>query len=119
MQSLQNIGQYFQMQEMWHGIAIDIYDLFVEGILMGEVLLVYKISVENQDKLDSVHERLKNIENAKYDKSRIEDLVFGIKIIKISFIIPDKVDGAMPRLEDEINSIPDITNIENEGMTLL
>jgi len=86
---------------------------------MGEVLLVYKISVEDQDKLETVHERLKKIKNAKYDKSQIEDLVFGIKVIKISFIIPDKVDGAMPRLEDEINSIPDITNVENEGTTLL
>jgi translation elongation factor EF-1beta len=107
------------MQKVWYRTTINSHDLFVEAILMGEVLLVYKISVEDQDKLETVHERLKKIKNAKYDKSQIEDLVFGIKVIKISFIIPDKVDGAMPRLEDEINSIPDITNVENEGTTLL
>ncbi len=86
---------------------------------MGEVLAVYKISVEDQDKLDEVHENLKKIKSGKYDKSQIEELFFGIKIIKISFIIPDKVDGAITALEKEIESVPDITNIDNEGITLL
>jgi translation elongation factor EF-1beta len=90
-----------------------------EEIPMGDVLLVYKISVEDQDKLDEVHNAIKKVKTAKYDKSQIEELFFGIKAIKASFIIPDKVDGAMPKLEEELSKIQHITNIDNEGTTLI
>lgn len=86
---------------------------------MGNAIVIIKIyPVELEDSV-KIEKSVKEIKHGEIKEVRLEPIAFGLELVKIAVVIPDKEDGAMPKLEEEIKSLPGVKNIEIEGVTLL
>ena len=85
---------------------------------MGDVALVYKIAAEDQDDLPKIEEAIKKISCGKLQWIKREPFVFGMELIKVAIVVPDKVDGAIDKVEEFLNTITGVSNVELETMTL-
>lgn len=74
------------------------------------------VRVEDMDSFDHVVEELKrlNINEAKVESIKEEDVGFGIKNVKLFILTIDK-EGTMDKIEKAVSSIPgikyDVTNV--------
>ena len=85
---------------------------------MGDVLLEFKITTEQQDRLYIIEEKIKNMDDAKLNSVKREPFVFGMQMIMASFIVPDK-EGMIDALEAKLTAIKEVGNVENTKMTLI
>lgn len=87
---------------------------------MGKALVIFKI-FSDPEKMDSVEENLKNINinEIKFQDIKREPVGFGIEVIRVGYIVPDKTDGLMPQLEEKLSKIEGINNVEMDGVTLI
>ena len=86
---------------------------------MGKMFVVYKIYLDDPEQMDSVCEALKKAKTAEFKDLKREPVGFGIEVLKVGYLFPEKQDELVPRLEEEIKAIPGITEIETEIMTLV
>ena len=89
------------------------------GENMGNALVIIKIYPEEIEDSVKIEESVKGISNGEIKEVKREPIAFGLELVKIAVVIPDKEDGALPKLEEEIRALPGVKNIEIEGMTLL
>jgi translation elongation factor EF-1beta len=90
-------------------------------IFMGKAMVIFKISPE-PEKIDEVEAAIKAIDvaNAKFQDIKRIPVAFGIEIIKVGFIVPDKTDGIIPAVEEALNKIDGLTQeAEMDGATLI
>jgi elongation factor 1-beta len=85
---------------------------------MGNALVIFKISA-NPENISAVEAKLKDVTVGKFQESRREPIGFGIEIIKVGYVVPDKTDGVMPALEEAVKSIEGINEAEVETVTLI
>jgi translation elongation factor EF-1beta len=88
---------------------------------MGKAMVIFKVSPNPED-IESVEEAIKKIkvDDAKFQDIKREPIGFGIEIIKVGYIVPDKTDGIIPSLEKELNSINGLSQeVEMIGATLI
>ncbi|MBT4191787.1 MAG: elongation factor 1-beta [Candidatus Diapherotrites archaeon] len=88
---------------------------------MGKAMVIFKISPE-PEKIDEVEAALKAIDvpDAKFQDLKRIPVAFGIEIIKVGFIVPDKTDGIIPAVEAALNKIDGLTQeAEMDGATLI
>ncbi len=86
---------------------------------MGEVMIILKVFPEEPGKEDSVVEKLKQLKTGRVVEVKKEPLAFGMFVIRAGIVIPDKEDGRMQALENEVKAIPSVNQVEVEGTTLL
>lgn len=86
---------------------------------MGKTLVIYKITVSDMEKLDSVLQAVKEIKSGEVRDTKKEPIGFGIEIIKTAILIPEKQDEVLDSVTNEIRQIPNVENTEIESMTLL
>ena len=88
---------------------------------MGDVLTVYKIYPEEIEDSERIVEALKaNVpEEFKLNSVELEPVAFGLKIVKVSFIFPDKIGGLLEKLEEFLKSVPGVNEIEPSSTTLI
>ena len=77
---------------------------------------IYHVELEDSVKIEK---SIKGITNGEVKDVRLEPIAFGLELVKIAVVIPDKEDGAMAKLEEEIKALPGVKDIEIEGVTLL
>ena len=90
-------------------------------IKMGKAMVIFKISPE-PEQIDQVEAAVKaiSIPDVKFQDIKREPLAFGIEIIKVGYIVPDKTDGIIPALEEALNKIEGLTQeAEMQGATLI
>lgn len=75
------------------------------------VVAKIRVNVEDPKYIKEVMNELQKI--AKVSKIWEEDLAFGIKVIKVTFLLNDNA-GGMNELEENIQKIPHITEYEVE-----
>jgi len=86
---------------------------------MGKALVIMKIYPEEIEDSVKIEESVKGITSGEIKEVRREPIAFGLELVKIAVVIPDKEDGAMPKLEEEIRALPGVRDVEIEGVTLL
>lgn len=86
---------------------------------MGDILLVYDVTVEDQDFLDKVEENCKKISVGKLQKIERVPFVFGTQAIRIAVVVPDKIDGMSDAVENYLNGIEGVSSITNVATTLI
>ncbi len=88
---------------------------------MGDILSVYKVYPEEIEDIDKIKVSLEKGFCApfKVAKIEIEPIAFGLKVIKLVVVFPDKIDGLLDKLEDAIKAIDGVRDIEIEVSTLL
>ncbi len=88
---------------------------------MGDILSVYKVYPEEIDDIEKIQKSLEKGfgEPFKIAKIELEPIAFGLKVIKLGVIFPDKIDGLLDKLEDSIKAIEGVRDIEIEVSTLI
>jgi elongation factor 1-beta len=88
---------------------------------MGDILSVYKVYPEEIEDIDKIKVSLEKGfgDPFKIVKQEIEPIAFGLKIIKLGVVFPDKIDGLLDKLESAIKDIDGVRDIEIEVSTLL
>ena len=87
--------------------------------MMGDILLVYDVTVEDQDFLDKVEQKVKKINIGKLQEVKRVPFVFGTQAIRVAIIVPDKTDGVADSVEDFLNGIEGVSSISNVATTLI
>lgn len=88
---------------------------------MGKAMVIFKVSPD-PEKIDSVEAAVKevSVNDAKLQDMKREPIGFGIEVIKVGFIVPDKTDGIIPEIEKQLNAIDGLSlEVEMEGATLI
>ena len=88
---------------------------------MGKAMVIFKVSPNPED-IDTVEAAVKaiEIENVKLQDIQREPIAFGIELIKVGFIVPDKTDGIIPAIEEALNKIKGLSQeAEMIGATLI
>jgi len=88
---------------------------------MGKAMVIFKVSPNPED-IDTVEAAVKEIkiENVKLQDMKREPIAFGIELIKVGFIVPDKTDGIIPAIEEALNKIEGLSQeAEMIGATLI
>jgi len=90
---------------------------------MGYIMSIYKIYPEEPEDIDKIVEVLKAgfIEPFRVQTNdiRIEPIAFGLSLIRVGIVFPDKIDGLLDKLEELLKAIPGIRELEVEGSTLI
>lgn len=88
---------------------------------MGKAMVIFKVSPD-PEKIDSVEAAVKavSVSEAKLQDIKRVPIGFGIEVIKVGFIVPDKTDGIIPAIEEQLNAIEGLSQeVEMEGATLI
>ncbi len=86
---------------------------------MGDILVVYDVTVEDQEMLDAVEKKCNAINVGKLQKVERVPFVFGTEAIRVAVVVPDKTDGVSDAIEDYLNSIDGVSSINNVATTLV
>lgn len=88
---------------------------------MGDILSVYKVYPEEIDDVENIQKEFEKGfgEPFKIAKNETEPIAFGLKVIRLGVIFPDKVDGLLDKLETKIKNTKGVRDIEIEVSTLI
>ncbi|MDP2667024.1 MAG: hypothetical protein Q8P05_06000 [Candidatus Diapherotrites archaeon] len=86
---------------------------------MGKTFVIYKVNPKDLEQLEVTEKELKAVANGDFKDVQRVEVGFGIIVLKVGYLIPEKQDGALEALTKEIESLPSVENAEVEGMTLV
>ncbi|MFA5382753.1 MAG: elongation factor 1-beta [Candidatus Micrarchaeia archaeon] len=76
---------------------------------MADVAVNVKISSEEQDNLEELIEKIKKV--CRVNTAELEDIGFGIKIIKAQIFVDDKDEG-FDEVEERIKAVEGVSEID-------
>jgi len=82
---------------------------------MGNVAITFKVLPKSSDA--DVNLLVEKIKELKPNDIKIENLAFGIKVVKVMFLVPDSVGSS--EIEEKLRNIEEIGEIETESLTLV
>ena len=88
-------------------------------IIVGKTMVIFKIAPADMEKIAAIEGAVKGIKSGEFKDLKKEPIGFGIEIIKAAFLIPEKEEGALEKLTDELKGLPYVDNVEVAGMTLV
>lgn len=80
------------------------------------VALQMKVYLEDPSKIESVKTALNGLELAKVQNISEEDVGFGIKILKVVFLMND-AEGGADKLEEKVKGIENVSQVEVESVS--
>lgn len=89
---------------------------------MGKVLVVAKVLPTSVDvDLNNLYNEIKQRlpENVELRGSRLEDIAYGLKALKLHFVIPDDLDGGTTKIEEFLSNIEGVEHAEIEFISLV
>jgi elongation factor 1-beta len=89
---------------------------------MGKVLVIAKIlptSIEVD--LNKIYADIKKAlpSNVELRGSKIEDIAYGLKSLKVQLVIPDDLEGGTTKIEEFLSSIEGVEHAEIEFISLV
>ena len=85
---------------------------------MGKIMVIFKVFCDPEN-LDAVEKSLRTITAGEFKDLKREPIGFGIEVIRVGYLISDKVEGAMNLLEDAVKATPLINESEVEVATII
>jgi len=90
---------------------------------MGYIMSVYKIYPEELEDINKIVESLNKEFPSPFrvqtNDIRVEPIAFGLSLIRVGVIFPDKIDGLLDKLEGLLKDIPGVRELEIEASTLI
>jgi translation elongation factor aEF-1 beta len=88
---------------------------------MGDIMSIYKIYPEDIENIKVIKEKLdKGLEDPfKLAEIKEVPVAFGLVILRVAIIFPDKIDGLLDKLENNLKNIEGVKDIEVEVSTLI
>lgn len=83
--------------------------------MMGKVATVFKVYAEDVSKSDSI--RAEIVKGLKPESIQVEEIGFGIKVIKVMFVHEDQ-EGST-RFEEALRKVGGVKDVEVDDETLL
>ncbi len=82
---------------------------------------VYKVYPKEIEDITRIKAKLEEglEEPFKIAEIREEPIAFGLKILRVAVIFPDKIDGLLDKIETILKNIPGVNELEIEVSTLL
>jgi len=80
---------------------------------MAELMAVYRIMPEEPGAEESIKEALSKIKNASLKDVKIEPFAFGLNAVIAAFIMQEQ-EGLAEKLEEEIKSIENVSDVRLE-----
>ena len=87
---------------------------FHQNIGMGNVAITAKVYPEDPSKIEELKIEISKV--AKITDSKVEDIGFGIKVLRIMIVVPDSEGGDM---EDKLGKIKGVSQVQVEQVTLV
>ena len=87
--------------------------------MADKMFVIVKINATDMERLGELETAVKKIKSGQVKDIKREALGFGVEIIKAGIIINEKEEGALEKLQNELNKIKLVETAEIEGMTLL
>ncbi|RLF15639.1 MAG: elongation factor 1-beta [Thermoprotei archaeon] len=88
----------------------------------GRVLVVVKVYPESPEvSIEDLIERIKSVlpQNISLEKSEIEEIGFGIKILRAYIVMPEEYEGGTSDIENKLLGTEGVSQIEIEYVTRL
>ena len=82
---------------------------------MGKVAIILRVMPEDPDNVDAIVEKINELKPNTVD---IEDIGFGIRAVKVSFIVPD-TGGASDKVEEDLKNIPGVSEVDTLSVDLI
>lgn len=81
-------------------------------------MIIFKVFADPEN-LDAVEKSLKEITQGEFKDLKREPIGFGIEVIRAGYLISDKEEGVMNKLEEAVKSVPLINQAEIEMTTII
>lgn len=81
-------------------------------------MIIFKVFADPEN-LDAVEKSLKEIIQGEFKDLKREPIGFGIEVIRAGYLISDKEEGVMNKLEEAVKSVPLINQAEIEMTTII
>lgn len=81
---------------------------------MGNVVITAKIFADDPSSFDSIKQEVAKL--GRLADSRIEDIGFGAKILKVLIVMPDTAGGDV---EEQLKSIKGVSQVQVEDISLM
>jgi translation elongation factor aEF-1 beta len=81
---------------------------------MGNVSVIIKVYPNDPSGIDELKTQISN--ELHPQDIKIEDIGFGVKILKVMFIVPDSEGGI---IEEKVRSIQGVSQLEVESISLI
>ena len=85
----------------------------------SKALVVFKIYPEEETELSGIEDELKTVKVGELKEIKREPLAFGLELLRVGFVIPDKEDNVMDNLEETLKKLKGVKDVKVEGFTLL
>lgn len=85
---------------------------------MGKIMVIFKVFADPKN-LDSVEKSLREITQGEFKDLKRDPIGFGIEVIRAGYLISDKEEGVMNKLEEAVKSVPLINEAEIEMTTII
>lgn len=82
-------------------------------------MVVFKVYPEAPEDVERVEKGLREIKAGEFKDLKKEPLAFGMELIRVGYLIPDKTEGVMDALENAVRNVPGVSNAEVEAQTLV
>ena len=86
---------------------------------MGKTLVIYKVIPTDMEKLEETIEQIKGLKAGQVADVKKDPIGFGVTVLKVGVIVPEKVEGAIEKATAELNSLTLVEEAEQQEMTLL
>ena len=67
---------------------------------MGDALVIFRLYPEDIEDVEKIEAGLKELKVGQVREVRREPIAFGLELVKVAIVIPDKVEGMMEKLEE-------------------
>lgn len=81
-------------------------------------MIIFKVFADPEN-LDSVEKSLRAITAGEFKDLKREPIGFGIEVIRVGYLIDDKTEGLMNKLEEAVKATPLINEAEIEMTTII
>jgi len=88
---------------------------------MGDILSIYKLYPEEVEDIERIKQKLsEGLEDPiKVAEVKEEPIAFGLVILKVAIVFPEKIEGLLDKAESMLKNIPGVNEIEIEASTLV
>ncbi|AJF60668.1 MAG: hypothetical protein J4224_02760 [Candidatus Diapherotrites archaeon] len=87
--------------------------------MVGSTFAVFKVIPKDPEKLAETEQDLRQLKNCKVKDVKREPIGFGIEVLKLGVLVPEKDEMAIEDVTSKIKALKTVEDAELEQMTLL
>lgn len=88
---------------------------------MGKMQVIFKVTPKDFEKAEETIEELKGVKvpECEYRDSKVEEIGFGVKMVKVLYLMPEKKDELVELLTKAVQALASVEEAEVEALNLL